>query len=80
MKGNVMSHVNMYLQELEKFKARWDQLKPSDDLIETGHHDMLKKSAQTIKEKKAEFDELEDTRQKLMCVCFYRYILLKLGP
>ncbi|KAL8191062.1 UNVERIFIED_CONTAM: Cytoplasmic dynein 2 heavy chain 1, partial [Gekko kuhli] len=69
MKGNVMSRVNMYLQELEKFKARWDQLKPSDDIIETGHHDVLQKSAQTIKEKKAEFDELEDTKQKLINDC-----------
>ncbi|XP_015268586.1 PREDICTED: cytoplasmic dynein 2 heavy chain 1 [Gekko japonicus] len=71
MKGNVMSRVNMYLQGLEKFKARWDQLKPSDDIIETGHHDILQKSAQTIKEKKAEFDELEDTKQKLINDCHH---------
>lgn len=63
-----MSRVNVYLQELEKFKARWDLLKPSDDIIETGHHDLLQKSVETIKEKKIEFDELEDTKQKLMYV------------
>ncbi|EMP37963.1 Cytoplasmic dynein 2 heavy chain 1 [Chelonia mydas] len=71
MKGNVMSRVSVYLQELEKFKARWDQLKPSDDIIETGHQDMLEKSAQTIKEKKIEFDELEATKKKLIEDCHH---------
>ncbi|KAF7250799.1 Cytoplasmic dynein 2 heavy chain 1 [Varanus komodoensis] len=69
MKDNLMSRVNIYFQELEKFKARWDQLKPSNDIIETGHHDLLQKSAEMIKEKKTEFDELEDTKQKLSNDC-----------
>uniref|UniRef100_A0A670Y532 Dynein cytoplasmic 2 heavy chain 1 n=1 Tax=Pseudonaja textilis TaxID=8673 RepID=A0A670Y532_PSETE len=69
MKGNVKTRVNTYLQELEKFKARWDQLKPSDDVIETGHHDVLQRSAEIIKEKKIEFDELEDIKQKLVNDC-----------
>lgn len=68
MKSNVESRVKMYEQELEKFKARWDQLKPNDDIIETGNLEALQKCVQTIKEKKAEFGELENTRKKLMCV------------
>ncbi|XP_035398354.1 cytoplasmic dynein 2 heavy chain 1 [Cygnus atratus] len=71
IKGNVMSHINTYLQDLEKFKARWDQLKPSDDVIETGDHNMLEKSAQIIKEKKKEFDELETTKEKLIEECHH---------
>ncbi|KAI6079846.1 Cytoplasmic dynein 2 heavy chain 1 [Aix galericulata] len=71
MKGNVMSHINVYLQDLEKFKARWDQLKPNDDVIETGDHDTLEKSAQIIKEKKKEFDELETTKEKLIEECHH---------
>uniref|UniRef100_A0A8B9QUJ2 Cytoplasmic dynein 2 heavy chain 1 n=1 Tax=Anas platyrhynchos TaxID=8839 RepID=A0A8B9QUJ2_ANAPL len=71
MKGNVMSHINIYLQDLEKFKARWDQLKPNDDVIETGDHDTLEKSAQIIKEKKKEFDELETTKEKLIEECHH---------
>ncbi|XP_040400085.1 cytoplasmic dynein 2 heavy chain 1 isoform X2 [Cygnus olor] len=71
MKENVMSHINTYLQDLEKFKARWDQLKPSDDVIETGDHNMLEKSAQIIKEKKKEFDELETTKEKLIEECHH---------
>lgn len=74
MKGNVILHINIYLQDLEKFKARWDQLKPSDDVIETGDQDVLEKSAQIIKEKKKEFDELEMVKEKLMYVYFPVYI------
>lgn len=71
MKGNVLSRINIYLQDLEKFKARWDQLKPSDDVIETGGQDVLEKSAQMIKEKKKEFDELKIMKEKLMYVCLF---------
>ncbi|PKU41804.1 cytoplasmic dynein 2 heavy chain 1 [Limosa lapponica baueri] len=71
MKGNVISRVNVYLQDLEKFKARWDQLKPSDDIIETGDQDVLEKSAQIIKEKKKEFDELETMKEKLIEECHH---------
>uniref|UniRef100_A0A8C0VSF5 Dynein heavy chain tail domain-containing protein n=1 Tax=Cyanistes caeruleus TaxID=156563 RepID=A0A8C0VSF5_CYACU len=69
MKGNVLSRINIYLQDLEKFKARWDQLKPSDDVIETGDQDVLEKSAQMIKEKKKEFDELKTVKEKLIEEC-----------
>ncbi|XP_069664408.1 cytoplasmic dynein 2 heavy chain 1 isoform X2 [Haliaeetus albicilla] len=71
IKGNVISRINMYLQDLEKFKARWDQLKPSDDVIEAGDQDVLEKSAQIIKEKKKEFDELETVKQKLIEECHH---------
>ncbi|KAK2099397.1 Cytoplasmic dynein 2 heavy chain 1 [Saguinus oedipus] len=69
MKGNVKSRLQIYYQELEKFKARWDQLKPGDDVIETGQHNTLEKSAKLIKEKKIEFDDLEVTRRKLVDDC-----------
>uniref|UniRef100_A0A672TN04 Cytoplasmic dynein 2 heavy chain 1 n=1 Tax=Strigops habroptila TaxID=2489341 RepID=A0A672TN04_STRHB len=71
MKGNVISRINIYLQDLEKFKARWDQLKPSDDVIETGDQDVLEKSAQIIKEKEKEFDELETMKEKLIEECHH---------
>lgn len=76
MKGNVKSCLQIYYQELEKFKARWDQLKPGDDVIETGQHNTLDKSAKLIKEKKIEFDELEVTRKKLVYVFSLKLILL----
>ncbi|XP_058887125.1 cytoplasmic dynein 2 heavy chain 1-like [Acipenser ruthenus] len=71
MKSNVESRIKMYEQELEKFKARWDQLKPNDDIIETGNLEALQKCVQTIKEKKAEFGELENTRKKLIEDCHH---------
>ncbi|PNI44695.1 DYNC2H1 isoform 3 [Pan troglodytes] len=71
MKGNVKSRLQIYYQELEKFKARWDQLKPGDDVIETGQHNTLDKSAKLIKEKKIEFDDLEVTRKKLVDDCHH---------
>lgn len=66
MKGNVKSRLQIYYQELEKFKARWDQLKPGDDVIEAGQQNALDKSAKSIKEKKIEFDDLEVIRKKLV--------------
>ncbi|XP_068037518.1 cytoplasmic dynein 2 heavy chain 1 isoform X5 [Anomalospiza imberbis] len=71
VKGNVLSRINIYLQDVEKFKARWDQLKPSDDVIETGGQDVLEKSAQMIKEKKKEFDELKTVKEKLIEECHH---------
>ncbi|XP_009895076.2 cytoplasmic dynein 2 heavy chain 1 [Dryobates pubescens] len=71
MKGNVISRVNIYLQDLEKFKAHWDQLKPSDDVIETGDQNVLEKSAEIIKEKKKEFDELEAMKERLIEECHH---------
>ncbi|CAH2225380.1 cytoplasmic dynein 2 heavy chain 1 [Pelobates cultripes] len=71
MKDNVKSRVQIYTQELEKFKARWDQFKPNDDIIETSQEDILEKSALSIKEKKLEFDELEVTKTKLLEDCLH---------
>ncbi|XP_019521077.1 PREDICTED: cytoplasmic dynein 2 heavy chain 1 [Hipposideros armiger] len=71
MKGNVKSRLQIYYQELEKFKARWDQLKPGDDVIETGQQNTLDKSAKSIKEKKIEFDDLEIIRKKLVDDCHH---------
>uniref|UniRef100_A0A8C2M1K4 Cytoplasmic dynein 2 heavy chain 1 n=1 Tax=Cricetulus griseus TaxID=10029 RepID=A0A8C2M1K4_CRIGR len=71
MKGNVKSRLQIYYQELEKFKARWDQLKPGDDIIETGQQYTLDQSAKSIKEKKIEFDDLEVIRKKLVDDCHH---------
>ncbi|XP_073674385.1 cytoplasmic dynein 2 heavy chain 1-like [Garra rufa] len=69
MKGNVESRVQVYLQDLQKFRARWDQLKPGHDIIESGDHETLQSCVQNIRDRRAEFDELEITRKKLMEDC-----------
>ncbi|KAK7812802.1 LOW QUALITY PROTEIN: hypothetical protein U0070_019828, partial [Myodes glareolus] len=71
MKGNVKSRLQTYHQELEKFRARWDQLKPGDELIEAGRPNTLGQSAKAIKEKKLEFDDLEVVRKKLVDDCHH---------
>uniref|UniRef100_A0A9J7YQK8 Cytoplasmic dynein 2 heavy chain 1 n=1 Tax=Cyprinus carpio carpio TaxID=630221 RepID=A0A9J7YQK8_CYPCA len=69
MKGNVESRVQAYLQDLQKFRARWDQLKPGHDIIESGDHETLQRCVQNIRDRRAEFGELENTRKKLMEDC-----------
>ncbi|XP_057206860.1 cytoplasmic dynein 2 heavy chain 1 isoform X3 [Triplophysa rosa] len=69
MKGNVETRLQVYMQDLQKFRARWDQLKPSYDIIESGDHETLQGCAQNIRDRRAEFDELEKTRKKLMEDC-----------
>uniref|UniRef100_A0A672SSD2 Dynein cytoplasmic 2 heavy chain 1 n=1 Tax=Sinocyclocheilus grahami TaxID=75366 RepID=A0A672SSD2_SINGR len=69
MKGNVESQVQVYLQDLQKFRARWDQLKPGHDIIESGDHETLQRCVQNIRDRRAEFGELENTRKKLMEDC-----------
>lgn len=76
MKGNVKSRLQIYNHELENFKARWDQLKPSDDVIDTGQPNTLDESAKLIKEKKIEFDDLEVIRKKLMYVFSLKLVVL----
>ncbi|XP_030632529.1 cytoplasmic dynein 2 heavy chain 1 [Chanos chanos] len=69
MRSNVEGRVEAYLREMEKFHARWEQLRPSDDVIESGDHDALQQCVQTIKDKRAEFEELEEIRKKLVEDC-----------
>ena len=64
MKSNVESRVKNYEQDLEKFAARWNQLKPGKDALD-GSPDAGMQAVKTVKEKKQEFDELEATRETL---------------
>ncbi|XP_070553238.1 cytoplasmic dynein 2 heavy chain 1-like isoform X2 [Ptychodera flava] len=69
MKSNVTSRVQAFEQDLDKFSARWHQLKPSDDLLDSGDKEGCMKAVSSIKEKRAEFDELEKTRASLLNDC-----------
>ncbi|XP_072546992.1 cytoplasmic dynein 2 heavy chain 1 isoform X2 [Salminus brasiliensis] len=69
MKVSVLSRVQVYLQDLQKFRLRWEQLRPSDDVIESGDHVALQRSLESVQEKKEEFNELEDARKKLLEDC-----------
>ncbi|CAB1349241.1 unnamed protein product [Coregonus sp. 'balchen'] len=69
MRSNAESRIQAYRLELDRFRARWDQLKPRDEVIETGDQAALLASVQTIRDKKQEFQELEVTRTRLLEDC-----------
>ncbi|XP_074649972.1 cytoplasmic dynein 2 heavy chain 1-like [Tubulanus polymorphus] len=68
MKSNVESRVKAFEQELEKFAARWHQLKPKDDVLE-GDQEKCLQAVTMIKEKHEEFQELDKTRATLLSDC-----------
>lgn len=65
MKSNVESRVNAFKQNLDKFAARWHQLKPKDIDME-GDNEACINAVNSIKERRAEFNELEENKEKLM--------------
>ncbi|XP_077984893.1 cytoplasmic dynein 2 heavy chain 1-like [Glandiceps talaboti] len=69
MKSNVTSRVQAFVQEMDKFAARWHQLKPSDDLLDSGDKEGCMNAVASIKEKRIEFTELEQTRETLLNDC-----------
>ena len=68
MCSKVEGEVNSYQQELEKFSARWQQLKPQDDLLE-GDREACTTALASLKERRSEFDELLATGDRLKYVC-----------
>lgn len=65
MKSNVESRVHAFQQELDKFSARWHQLKPRD-IDEYKDRQSCLTAVNSINERRAEFGELEETMKKLM--------------
>ena len=65
MKSNVESRVQGFSQELEKFSVRWHQLKPRDIDLDSSHERCLA-AVNSVKERRAEFNELEETMKKLV--------------
>lgn len=66
MRNNAAGRIDVYRADLERFKAHWDQLKPKDEMLESGDHAALLHCLQTIKDKQQEFEELELVRNKLL--------------
>ncbi|XP_061575223.1 dynein cytoplasmic 2 heavy chain 1 isoform X3 [Cololabis saira] len=72
MRSHAAGRISAYRADLERFKARWDQLKPKDDMLDGSDHAALLACLQTIRDKQQEFQELELVRSKLLedCTCF----------
>ncbi|XP_055895255.1 cytoplasmic dynein 2 heavy chain 1-like isoform X1 [Biomphalaria glabrata] len=68
MKNNVLARVKAFHQEVEKFSARWHQLKPGNDALE-GDKETLDKAVAVIKEKRQEFVEIEENMNKIVSDC-----------
>lgn len=69
MKTNLQSRVKAFQQEVEKFAARWHQLKPGDEALD-GDKQKCDQAVNIIREKRQEFAELEETRTKLVYVVY----------
>ncbi|XP_076467409.1 LOW QUALITY PROTEIN: cytoplasmic dynein 2 heavy chain 1-like [Babylonia areolata] len=68
MKSNVQARVAAFTQDVEKFAARWHQLKPGNEALD-GDKEACLKAVAVIKDKRQEFAELEETRTKLLSDC-----------
>jgi len=66
MKSNVEARKAAFEQELAKFAARWHQLKPGNDILESGDRDRCQQAAAAIRERKQEFADLDGTRAKIV--------------
>lgn len=53
-------------KEVKKFTGRWNQLKPGNDVIESGDPKRLADAVKKIKEKKEEFKELIESKEALL--------------
>uniref|UniRef100_A0A3P9QAB0 Cytoplasmic dynein 2 heavy chain 1 n=1 Tax=Poecilia reticulata TaxID=8081 RepID=A0A3P9QAB0_POERE len=71
MRNHAAGRISVYRADLERFKARWDQLKPKDEMLETGDHAALLACLQTIRDKQQEFQDMEVVRNKLLEDCTY---------
>ena len=64
MCSRVEGEVQAFTQEVDKFSARWEQLKPKADLLDGGREAYTNALA-SLKDRRRDFDELVKTAEKL---------------
>ena len=64
MKKDIENRIGNFSQELEKFAARWHQLKPSNVDVDSDKKKCME-AVESIKERRAEFDEIVKNKEKL---------------
>ena len=71
MRSNVGSRINAMCDQVERFAERWSQLKPKEDIMEKDSS-VCAAALATVKDRKAEFEQLtkewEKLRWVLVCV------------
>merc|ERR1712155_21970 len=68
IKANLMTQVKNTNGEIDKFKMRWDQLKPKDDTMQADQSKIVQGIA-FIKEKRAEWNEIVEMKLKIIDDC-----------
>lgn len=61
MKNNLIIQTENLQQEIEKFRLKWDQMKPKEDVLLDERHDddgVLLASVRVIEEKRKEWNKL----------------------
>ena len=65
MRKDLENRVKNFHQEVEKFIARWNQLKPSDIDADSSPEN-FKAAATNIKDRKLELDDIIKNKEKLL--------------
>lgn len=65
MSSKVESDVQAFNVEVDKFASRWHQLKPRDDIAIGGDKEATANAVTSLKERRAEFDELLSAANQL---------------
>lgn len=65
MSSKVDADIQAFNLELDKFASRWDQLKPRDDIATSGDKETTVMALASLKERRAEFNELKSTGSQL---------------
>ncbi|CAH8521205.1 unnamed protein product [Heterobilharzia americana] len=66
LKANVINQTKAYFMNLERFKNRWNQLKPGKELLDCGDNESCLSAMTVVKEHESEFQELEVIHHDLM--------------
>ena len=69
LKENTEKVILDFRQDIEKFRSRWTQFRPSDDTLDSGDSNSLKAALKSVQEKRLEFDDLLQNRDKLVEQC-----------
>lgn len=65
MKKELMSRVEGFSQEIERFSSRWHQLKPGDIDVDADQK-VCNEAVANIKERRAEFNDIVTRKDKLL--------------
>ena len=69
LKENTEKVIVDFRQDIEKFRSRWVQFKPSEHSLDVGEVDSLRAALKSVQEKQAEFQDLLANRDKLVEQC-----------